>query len=178
MCKNFVNVNFFLPKLGADGFPPQLQEDYLKVVIGRDTWLSAGIKNTNELVGPGVPEWMTIKTILGRKLYFAYIRTKDHHFSTITFFNLDRGQYPTNQIPTEAFLRFKGNERFEATRFKPYYINQPHTDSDFGDYGRVYVSYPNGLIFSALLKRKQPRARSVALKRPTGCCSFFPGGRK
>lgn len=64
-------------------------------------------------------------------------------------------------VPEKAWIRIGKDEYFSAKNFKIYVREQPHTASDLQPHGRVYMAYPNGFVFTALLENHPELIRKI-----------------
>lgn len=178
MCKNLINVNFFLPKLGATRFPFDLRTMYIRVVIRQDFLFDLPFGRAH-LVNRR-PSWVRIgvRGVPKEVVYYnAYIEMPTgHHYET----DYKQKLKSANEILSEAFIHFSENRKFIATGFMKY----AQVDLDRGQHGRFYITYPQGHVYTALL---QPVVEETHVGEPyslerqpsspkmqPGCCSFLP----
>lgn len=171
---------FFLPKLGADRFPGDLRQFNIRIQLEADSVLQSPINYRDDL-HPRRPFWMIDGPGGDQKTpgnYFAYIEMPEHVYGSISHLNRFLGHAFRTAIhtPTKAYLRLQGLEKFVATNFQPYVAGDVLQEPlNVEEYGRLYLSYPEGPLYTALL---QPHETYIRYRSPKSCCPFFPGGRR
>lgn len=141
----------FLTHLGADGCPADLKKNEIRVTMMEDSIFRQTIGRRWAL--GDVPFWMKYDPFTSppNHIYF-YIRTAtNEHFGSYNGLvgKPKVGFNDRTHGPKTAWINLE-NQIFFVKNFQKYEFDKPHTD--FGQYGRVYVTLPYGPIYSAMLE--------------------------